>query len=183
MTRSPEAGVLPCAHADSLTSTRGWQCPVAGGRPQGRAEGVAPVPGGKPFPGVPASPPTRERCSLPASPRHAPSPCKTTYAPSSPQAGRLLLTWGVFSSAVLACQPKPMKTPGFYSRLLAVNGANYRVRAPICNSGDMTFPQAPETLGEVLSREGQTQVREVAARESQKLDFKENFQTYHRVTL
>lgn len=44
----------------------------------------------------------------------------------------------------------------FMGHLLAVNGANYMVQAPICNSGNTTFPQALGTLGEVLSREGQT---------------------------
>lgn len=33
-------------------------------------------------------------------------------------------------------------------RLLAVNETNYMVQAPVCNSGDMTFPQALGTLGE-----------------------------------
>lgn len=45
-------------------------------------------------------------------------------------------------------------------RLLAVNETNYTVRAPVCNSGDMTFPQALGALGgETLGREGQTWMR------------------------
>lgn len=49
-------------------------------------------------------------------------------------------------------------TQVFMGRLLAVNGANYMVQAPRCNSRDMTFPQAPGALGEVLSTEGRGQV-------------------------
>lgn len=45
-------------------------------------------------------------------------------------------------------------------RLLAVNETNYTVRAPVCNSRDMTFPQALGALGgETLGREGQTRMR------------------------
>lgn len=43
-------------------------------------------------------------------------------------------------------------------RLLAINETNYTVGAPVCNSGDMTFPQALEALREVLGREGQPRV-------------------------
>lgn len=63
------------------------------------------------------------------------------------------------SGSFLLLRPHPPaqtheNTQVFMGRLLAVNGANYMVQAPICNSGDMTFPQALGALGEVLSREG-----------------------------
>lgn len=84
-------------------------------------------------------------------------------------------------------------TQVFMGRLLAVNETNYMVRAPVCNSGDMTFPQALGDLGEVLSGEGQTQGRgEGGSRTSnrgwllppwqggQKSDAWENVLTKHR---
>lgn len=49
--------------------------------------------------------------------------------------------------------PTHENTQVFMGQLLAANGANYTVQAPICNSEDMTFSQALGTLGEVLSRE------------------------------
>lgn len=63
------------------------------------------------------------------------------------------------SGSFLLLRPHPPaqtheNTQVFMGRLLAVNGANYMVQAPICNSGDMTFPQALGALGEVLRREG-----------------------------
>lgn len=77
-------------------------------------------------------------------------------------------------------------------QLLAVKRANYMVQAPICNSGDRTFPQALGALREVLNKVGPTQVRgEVAQgppgwgwllplhQEDQKSDIWENFLTYH----
>lgn len=65
----------------------------------------------------------------------------------------------MLSGSFLLLRPHPPaqtheNTQVFMGRLLAVNGANYMVQAPICNSGDMTFPQALGALGEVLSREG-----------------------------
>lgn len=77
-------------------------------------------------------------------------------------------------------------------RLLAVNETNYTVRAPVCNSGDMTFPQALGALREALGREEQTRVCGEDGsgtsrrgwllppqQEGQKSDTGENFLTLH----
>lgn len=113
------------------------------------AEGgqVAPVPARKTCPGA-HSPPL----ALPSLALHPLIKART-------RPGALERTFAAHTGNFLLHHPHPPaqtheNTQVFMGPLLAVKGANYMVQAPICNSGDMTFPQAPGAPGEVLSSEG-----------------------------
>lgn len=119
----------------------GWETPETGGR-GGRRHGCQ-----------------IERCAWePTALHRTPMPFHPLIKPpmlAEPWSGPAIAHSGSF----LLGSPHPPaqtheNTQVFTGRLLAVNGANYMVQAPMGNSGDMTFPPALGALGGVLSGEG-----------------------------